>query len=442
MKYHIHTLGCQMNVADSMRLASGLEKLGCIKTDDVDQADIAVLNTCVVRQSAEDRAYGWLNRMGELKRNKKPELTIGLMGCLVGVKGNKKVSNKYKFVDVMLPPSDPTSLLDLVEQQLSARNYFRNKMTLQHDLQDGEIVLPQGDQNRNVISYVPVVYGCSHACTFCIIPFRRGVERSRPVRDIVKECKSLTQQGVKEIVLLGQIVDRYGYDLEGDVKLSTLLKEVHNIPDVERVRFLTSHPNYMDDELLSTVAELPKLCEHIEIPIQSGSDKILADMRRGYTVEQYYELIERVRSYMPSASISCDVIVGFPGETEADFVKTCEVLTDLKFDKVHIAKYSPRPGTVSSRRMIDDVPVKEKERRRRILDEIQAGVVSSINRDYLGQTTEVLIESKHKDKWRGRTRTNKLVFVETDEDMTGKTVRVKVEWTGPWFMLGTAIDNI
>ena len=436
MKYHIHTLGCQMNIADSLRLASGLEKLGGTRTEDITEADIAVLNTCVVRQSAEDRAYGWLHRVGELKRNVRPELTIGLMGCLVGVKGNKKVASTFPNIDVFLPPSDPEPLLDLVRQQYFIQDSEVDIVSQRHAFQDEELMLPTEDCGNMISSYVPVVYGCSHACTFCIIPFRRGIERSRPVDQIISECESLANQGIKEITLLGQIVDRYGYDLPDRPSLAQLLEKVHEVSGLERIRFLTSHPNYLDDELLRTVAEMPKLCEHIEVPVQSGSNDILKRMRRGYTVEEYSDLIERIRTFMPKGSISCDVIVGFPGETESQFQSTCDLLSQLKFDKVHIAKYSARAGTVSARRMVDDVPAKEKERRRKVLDDIQATVLSDINRQLLGARVEVLVEGFQRDKWRGRTRTNKLVFFEDDRECTGNLIDVEITWAGPWFMLG------
>ena len=439
MKYHIHTLGCQMNIADSLRLASGLEKLGATSTDNIAEADIAVLNTCVVRQSAEDRAYGWLNRVGALKRDARPDLTVGLMGCLVGVKGNKKITNTFPDIDVFLPPSDPEPLLNLVEQQQHIQKSETDVVSRRHALQDGELILPAADCGTTFISYVPVVYGCSHACTFCIIPFRRGVERSRPVDQIVAECRSLAGQGVKEITLLGQIVDRYGYDLPGHYNLAMLLERVHETPGLERIRFLTSHPNYLDDDLLRTVAEMPKICDHIEVPVQSGSNEVLENMRRGYTVEQYNDLIERIRMFMPNGSISCDVIVGFPGESESQFQATCDLLLQHKFDKVHIAKYSPRPGTVSARRMEDDVPAKEKERRRKILDEIQASVLSDINRQLLGKKVEILVEGYQRDRWRGRTRTNKLVFFEDDREWAGNLVDVEINWAGPWFMVGKLV---
>ncbi len=261
-------------------------------------------------------------------------------------------------------------------------------------------------------------------------------------------------QGVREVTLLGQIVDRYGKDIPDGPTLADLLRIVHDIEGLERIRFLTSHPNWMTDDLLDAVAELPKVCEHIEVPVQAGDDRVLAAMKRGYSVEAYRRLIERIRTRLPDTAIHTDVIVGFPGESDSAFQRTYDLLADLRLDKAHIAKYSPRPGTVSARRMTDDVPPTEKERRRRALDELQQGIVGEINGRLLGQTVEVLVEGKKKGKWFGRTRTNKLVFFEAPEfpqrqglasgpsrghDWRGQLVPVEITWTGPWSMQGQPI---
>ena len=439
MKYHIHTIGCQMNVADSLRLASELEKLGGESTDEIKEADVAVLNTCVVRQSAEDRASGWLHSVGHLKCSENPGLMIGLMGCLVGVKGNPKLARAFPQVDVFLPPSDPSALLNRIADQDQLQDE-RVAVERRHATQDGDFILPLAQRGRMVSVHVPVVYGCSHACTFCVIPFRRGIERSRPVAEIASETHLLAAQGVKEVTLLGQIVDRYGWDVEGGLDLAHLLRVVHETPGLERIRFLTSHPNYMSDELLRTVSALPAICEHIEVPVQSGNNIVLQNMRRDYTVDQYRSLIGRIREYMPSGSISCDVIVGFPGESEAQYQDTFDLLAELKLDKVHIAKYSPRPGTISARRMADDVPAEEKERRRAVLDDLQAEIVSDINNRLLGERVQVLVEDFHRGKWRGRTRTNKLVFFEDERDRTGELVDVEITWAGPWWLRGRLLD--
>jgi len=274
-------------------------------------------------------------------------------------------------------------------------------------------------------------------CTFCIIPYRRGRERSRSVGHIAAEVRSLAEQGLKEITLLGQIVDRYGYDVADGPRLPDLLKAVHQVEGVERIRFLTSHPNYFDDRLIDAVAELPKVCEHVEVPVQAGHDEVLVRMRRGYSVDDYRRLVHHVRERIPGTSIATDVIVGFPGETEAHFQGTLDLLAELKMDVCHVAMYSPRPGTASAR-MEDDVPAEEKKRRLDAVNDLQEAIVADINRRLLGQRVEVLVEEEHKGKWKGRTRTNKLVFFpkEDGQDRRGQRVDVEVTWTGPWSMQG------
>ena len=236
--------------------------------------------------------------------------------------------------------------------------------------------------------HVPIVYGCSHACTFCIIPYKRGVERSRPVGDIVAEVRSLAAQGVKEVTLLGQIVDRYGVDVPDGPDLSALLRIVHDVDGIERIRFLTSHPNYFSEELMDTVAELPKVMPHIEVPIQAGDDTVLENMKRGYTQGQYRDLVATIRERIPDCSIATDIIVGFPGETEEQFMQTYRVLADLKLDVAHLARYSSRAGTVATRRMDDDVPDEEKRRRFHLLEDLQESIVAEINAKYLGQQVD------------------------------------------------------
>jgi tRNA-2-methylthio-N6-dimethylallyladenosine synthase len=301
---------------------------------------------------------------------------------------------------------------------------------------DGDLVLPQQQRGNLVSGFIPIVYGCSFACTYCIIPYKRGVERSRPTQDILNEARALAAQGVKEITLLGQIVDRYGKDDPSLPSLSGLLNQLSEIEGVERLRFLTSHPNWMTAELLDTVATNPKVMPHIECPNQAGDDEVLANMHRGYTTDEYRRLVERIRARVPGVSIATDIIVGFPGETAEQFQHTYDLLAELKLDVAHLARYSARPGTVSARRMEDDVPEEEKWRRFRLLEDLQEGIAAQIHATYLGQTVEVLFEEKVKERWRGRTPTNKLVFAPSDEDLRGQLRPVQIEWTGPWSMIG------
>jgi len=427
-----------MNVADSRRLASALEQMGYQSTRKPQEADIIVLNTCVVRQSAEDKAIGRLSSLRPLKE-KNPSLVINVMGCLIGVRGNERILEKFPWVDVVSPPSDPKPLLHLLMERL-AREKDQIKQTELYAILDGDLVLPHEDQGKLVSAYIPIVYGCSHACTYCVIPSRRGIEHSRDYDEILKEAENLTSQGVKEITLLGQIVDRYGLDLPAQTTLANLLRDLHQINDLKRIRFLTSHPNWVTDELLNAVAELPKVCPHIEVPVQAGDDEILRAMRRGYTASAYRGLIKNIRSRIPGVSIATDIIVGFPGETEAQFQKTYDLLMDLKLDVAHLARYSTRPGTYAARKMEDDVPEEEKMRRFRLLEDLQEKISGEINARLINSPVQVLFEGKSKGRWRGRTPTNKLVFVESLENLRGQERAVKITWTGPWSMIGVLID--
>jgi tRNA-2-methylthio-N6-dimethylallyladenosine synthase len=432
MKYHIWTEGCQMNVADSLRVASALERLGYQSTRSPEEADVIVLNTCVVRQSAEDKAYGRLQSLRPLKKQR-PNLVINLMGCLVGIKNHDRLKQRFPFVDVFSPPSDPGPLLAFLTQGES-REQEQAETQQRFAAMDGDLPLPAHERGALVATYVPVVLGCSHACTFCIIPYRRGIERSRPADEIIAEVRSLAEQGVKEVTLLGQIVDRYGKDIPDGPNLAGLLRSIHAIDGLERIRFLTSHPNWMTDALLDTVAELPKVMPHIEVPVQAGDDQVLQNMHRGYTADDYRRLVYNIRQRIPHVSIATDVIVGFPGESEAQFQRTGDLLTELRLDVAHLARYSPRPGTVAERRMPDDVPDAEKWRRFRALEALQEGITAEINARYQGETVEVLFEELVRGRWRGRTPTNKIVFVEAQENLLGQVKMVRVTWTGPWSM--------
>ncbi len=424
-----------MNVADSQRVGSALEHLGYAYTGHIEEADVIVLNTCVVRQSAEDKAYGRLSSLRPLK-TKKPGLIINLMGCLVGVRSSEKLRQRFPYVDVFSPPSDPGPLVSFLTQG-EIRSIEDAETARRFLSMDEELILPAHQRGDLVSAHIPVVYGCSHACTFCIIPYRRGVERSRPVGDILAEVRALSKQGVKEITLLGQIVDRYGQDIPDGPNLAALLRLVSEVEGIERVRFLTSHPSYFGEDLMEAVASLPKVMPHIEIPIQAGDDTVLENMRRGYTQADYRRLVEKIRSKIPGCSIATDIIVGFPGETDEQFMQTCNVLADLKLDVAHLARYSMREGTVATRKMEDNVTDEEKMRRFRLLEDLQEKIVAEINAKLLGQEVNVLFEEKVKGRWRGRTPTNKLVFIESGEDLKGKIIPVSITWTGPWSMQAT-----
>ena len=427
-----------MNVADSQRLGSVLEHLGYQHTSQAEAADIIVLNTCVVRQSAEDKAYGRLQSLRPLKE-KNPGLIINLMGCMVGVRGAEKLRKKLPFVDVFSPPSDPGPLIAFLTQD-ETHQIENLETSARFAMMDNEIILPEQERGKLVSAYLPIVYGCSHACTYCIIPNRRGIERSRSMVEILDEARSLVAQGVKEITLLGQIVDRYGIDLPEGNNLAKLLHGLNDIEALKRIRFLTSHPNYLSEDILKCVAELPKVMPHIEVPIQAGDDEVLENMKRGYTNADYRHLVERIRQIIPNVSIATDIIVGFPGESDAQFMQTKRLLEELKLDVAHLARYSARQGTVSERRMPDDVSAQVKMEHFRILEDLQEQIATEINAHYLGKRVNVLFEEKVKNRWRGRTPTNKLVFVETEEDLRGHEEEVVITWSGPWSMQANLLN--
>jgi tRNA-2-methylthio-N6-dimethylallyladenosine synthase len=293
-----------------------------------------------------------------------------------------------------------------------------------------------------VSMHVPISYGCDHHCTYCIVRLRRGGERSRPVDEIVHEIANLASRGVHEVTLLGQNVDSYGHDLPslpGTARpptLADLLYRVHEVEDLHRIRFLTSHPADLRAEAIEAVASLPRVCPHFELPVQAGHDHTLKRMARGYTVAEYRELIAGIRARIPGCSIATDVIVGFPGETEAQYEATYRLLEELRFDAVHVAAYSERPGTPAAR-LDDDVPTAEKHRRRQAIDDLQGQIGGEINARLLGQTVEVLVERRKKGRWEGRTETTKLVYFEDDtRDWRGALAHVRITWTGPWSMIG------
>jgi len=427
-KYYIWSMGCQMNTADTRRVASKLEALGYLPAQHEHEADLIVLNTCVVRQSAEDKASGHINSLKPLKK-KNPQLVINVMGCLVGYKEPQALKERFPFVDVFSPPSDINPLL----AYLLNGDY----QSLQGQwTEDGEYRLPLQQAGQVVTAQVPIVYGCSHACTFCIIPYRRGAERSRPAQEILTEVQALADQGVKEITLLGQIVDRYGKDLKDGINLASLLRQIHTVAGIERIRFLTSHPNWMTAELIHTVAELPKVMPHFEVPIQSGDDEVLKRMRRAYTVTDYRRLIHQIRAIIPEAAIANDIIVGFPGETEKQFENTRSLVEELRLDVIHLACYSARPGTIAARHFTDDVPLAEKQRRFKIIEALHERIASEINQTYLGTQQFILFEAKVKGRWMGRTPTNKIVFVQSDNNLLGKILPVTITKTSAWSMQG------
>lgn len=422
--YYIWTIGCQMNKADSERLGSALEQLGLRGVREAKDADVMVLNSCVVRQGAEDKVVGNLWGVNPLKK-RNPDRVLALMGCMVGPQ-TAELERRFPDVDLFMRPQEFAPLLELVGERKG----------LDWEGCVGSLAPAQPD----VTCYVPIIHGCDLMCSFCIIPYRRGRQVSRPVEEVVQEAELLTRRGVREVTVLGQTVDAYGYDLPDKPDLSLLLTRLNDIDGLERIRFLTSHPSYMDDRIIRAVAELPKVCEQINLPAQAGDDEVLKRMRRPYSRDDYRELVGRIRDTVPGVAISTDIIVGFPGETEAQYRRTVDLVAELRFDKVHCAAYSPRPGTIADRTLPDDVPAEEKQRRMQELDALQEGIGREINAGLVGRTVETLVEGRKGGKWRGRTRTDKLVFFGDTEgaagDCRGQLVAVAVRQAGAWSLVG------
>ena len=414
--YHIWTIGCQMNQADSRQLSADLERLGYQPAREIDNADLIVLNTCVVRQSAENRVLGKLDSLKELKKFS-PDTVLALAGCIVD-SDVAKLKQRFPHVDIFLKPGQFNELLDLAKTRTSETPSF---------------TLP----GLSPTAFVTIIEGCDNFCSYCIVPYRRGREKSRSIAEIRCQVEGLVERGAKEVTLLGQNVDSYGNDLPHKPGLANLLQDLNSVEGLARIRFLTSHPKDMSQKLIQTVASLKKVCEHISLPAQSGDDKILKAMGRGYTVQSYRELVGRIRLTIPNVALATDVIVGFPGETGEQFQHTVQLLSDLRFDTVHVAAYSPRPGTIAAKKLKDDIPSSEKKGRLQEVEQLQAIIASELNAKLLGRIVEVLVEGKKKGKWYGRTRTDKLVFFEDEANWLGQLVNIEVKKTSPWALQGS-----
>jgi tRNA-2-methylthio-N6-dimethylallyladenosine synthase len=417
--FHVWTVGCQMNKADSEKFAAGLVRLGMRSVDEPEDADLVVVNTCSVRQGAEDRAYSKLGALKKLRDRHNADLKIAVMGCMVGPK-HEGLKKRFPYVDVF---ARPQAFEDII------------RAVMPEDDLGGEFWPETVSQPEGVTAFVPVVHGCDKFCTYCIVPYRRGRERSRELWDVRHEVAVLASRGVKEVTLLGQTVEAYGHDLPEPADLADLFEMIHEVPGIERIRFLTSYPKDMTDRIIQSVATLPKVCEFYNIPVQSGDNEVLAAMRRGYTVEEYVERVQKIRELAPGAALHTDIIVGFPGETEAQFQSTYDLLEDLRFDKVHVAAYSPRPGTIAFRKMEDNVPHDEKMRRLHAVEELQERVGCEINECLVGTAQEVLIEEQHEGRWTGRSRGNKLVHF-TGDCAIGEMVNVEITDVSAWSLKG------
>lgn len=426
-RYYVWTVGCQMNISDSERLEAALQGVGYSPAQRPDDAAFIVLNSCSVRESAEERIRGKLGELVRVKREQ-PDTRVVLWGCMVGPNNRSIFERQLPMVDHFVSPSAVDEVVALAPNPIYTLD---------------EPALPVASWAHPPVSvHVPIQYGCNMTCSYCVIPLRRGRERSRPLEELVDECARIVARGAKEITLLGQIVDSWGHDLPDRPQLADLLQAVHEVPGLERLRFLTSHPAWMTDRLVDTLARLPRCMPDINLPVQAGSDRVLKIMRRGYTSARYKALIGKIRAAIPHVSLTTDVIVGHPGETREDFAATLALCDEIRFDKIHIAAFSARPGTLAGEQEADPalaVAEDEKERRRRELERLHEAVATERNAVFLGRTVEVLVEGESKGKWRGRSPNNKLVFFAHPDDLTGRLVHVEITQTSPWALQGVAV---
>lgn len=437
-RYHIVTFGCQMNKADSERMAGVLEEMGYEWAEQPDDAKVILYNTCTIRDNAEQKVYSYLGRQAKRKQ-KEPDLTLVVAGCVAQQEG-EALLRRVPELDLVMGPQHANRLQELLEQVFAGNQVVATEpINIVED-----ITKPRRDSA--VTAWVNVIYGCNERCTYCVVPNVRGVEQSRTPDAIRADMEDLGRQGFKEITLLGQNIDAYGRDLPGSTAegrhqhtLTDLLYFVHDVPCIERIRFATSHPRYFTERLIHACAELPKVCEHFHIPFQSGDNEVLKAMSRGYTQERYRRIIEMVRGYMPDASISADAIVGFPGETEAQFEATLQLVEDLEFDLLNTAAYSPRPNTPAAlweNQLSEEVKGDRLQRLNRLVNQ-KAALRSQ---RYLGRTEEVLVEDanlKDPTQVMGRTRGNRLTFFAGNiEQLRGQLIPVKITEVRPFSLTG------
>ncbi len=440
MKYMIETWGCQMNAHDSEVLAGLLEQMGYLATENENDADVVLLNTCCIREKAENKVFGRLGNLKKLKANN-PELILGVCGCMVQrPEMADKIKKRMPHMDLIFGTHNIHQLPDLIteaKQNSTARVKVWDR--------EGKIVedLPMR-RAAGIKAFVNIMYGCNNFCTYCIVPHVRGRERSRHVADIITEIEHLVQQGYVEVMLLGQNVNSYGKDLDNNIDFAGLLKKVNDILGLQRIRFMTSHPRDFTDKLIDSLANCGKVCEHYHLPIQAGSTAILKRMNRGYTKGEYLDLVKQIRQKVPNASITTDIIVGFPGETDADFEDTMDILQRVQFDGAYTFIYSPRPGTPAAD-MAEQVPPDQKKERFQRLLKLQNSITEEKHLQLLRSTQEVLFEGTSKNDehiMSGRTRSNKLVHVPADKSVIGKFYLVNITKAQMFSVSGELLEEI
>lgn len=435
-KYTIITYGCQMNEHDSERIRYILENLGYERTEDLEESDFIIYNTCLVRENAELKVYGQLGALKRLKREK-PDMIIAVCGCMMQTGDARDViREKYKHVDIIFGTKNISMLPNLIDRHLNT-----GKMIV--DISETDLIdeIPNLNRDHDFIGYVNIMTGCNNFCTYCIVPYARGREVSRSPESILKEVKILADNGYKEVTLLGQNVNSYGKNLEEPCSFSNLLRMVNKVEGIERIRFLTSHPKDLSDDLIDAMAECDKVCENLHLPFQAGSNRVLKAMNRKYTQEDYLKLVKKLKSKIPNITLSTDIIVGFPGETEEDFEETLNVVREVKYDQGFTFIYSKREGTKAAI-MDDQIPRDVSQKRFDRLIEEMYQIFYENNEKMLGETVEVLVEGPSKnneDILTGRTRGYKLVHFEGPSDLIGKLVQVKINSHNSFSLSGELI---
>jgi tRNA-2-methylthio-N6-dimethylallyladenosine synthase len=418
-----------MNVNDSEMMSGLLSEAGYVQADSPDNADIILINTCCVRQKAEDKAIGYALGLVAPKM-RKPGRVIGIIGC-VAEKDKNEIFKKLPFIDLVVGPGQEARIVQIIEEIKNGEKVAAVGNSC------GEYPSKSAKRKPSVQAYVTIMFGCDNFCSYCIVPYVRGRERSRPKNEILDEIRDLDKNVFKEVVLLGQNVNNYK-DEQGK-GLAGLLKDVHEIEGIERIRFLTSHPRDMTDEIIDAVNELPKVCEYFHLPLQSGDDEILKKMNRGYTSDQFRKLVGKIRSKIPEASITSDVIVGFPGETDEQFQNSCDLIKELELDYVNTFVYSSRLGT-SAAKMDGHLPEKVKHDRLHIIMKVVEDTAGKKNRRSEGSIQEILVEHRTENRQSGRTRGNKLVKFNSNDELMGRTVRVRITKGGPFVLEGEFVS--
>lgn len=441
ISYFIKTFGCQMNVNDSEYLVGQLEEMGYINTGKIDDADLIILNTCCVREKVEQKIYSAAGRIGKIKK-KRPEIIFGICGCLAQKESNN-LKKKMPYIDLIFGPSQVTSLpeiMNLFWQKKRKKTIVLCENSMPLNLKDKPV-----KHSSSITAYIQIMKGCNNFCSYCIVPYTRGFEESRPINEILKEIEILASKKYKEVMLLGQNVNSYGTGLNNEDNFLTLLSKVNEINGIERIRFTTSHPKDFNLELIKIIKNNSKICEHIHLPLQSGSDNILKQMNRKYDMEQYNNIIQNIRRYIPYASITTDIMVGFPGESEEDFQETIKAVQNIRFDSSYNFIYSNRENTLSPF-ICKEIPLSIKKERLWKLMEIQNNISNEINQNLINSTVEVLIENRSKkgieNQYWGKTRTNKVVvFPDVNKnDLIGRLVYVRINKADSYTLFGELID--